>query len=171
MTKRLSIVFMISMVAAVAIVRAQMPLLDVKMGLWEVTSVSQISGDMPKVDTSKMTAEQKAMMEQAMKSAMGSHTSTEKTCVTREKYEKGMFMMGDRQDCKQTLTSNTKTTLDATLVCTGENPMKGSMHLEAASQTAVKGKVTAATVAQGRAMNVSVTMDGKWVGANCGDTK
>src|SRR5689334_3647145 len=95
---------------------AQPPALDVKMGLWEVTSTTNIGGDMPPVDTSKMTPQQKAQVEQAMKGMMGSHTNTTKSCMTREKFEKESFMIGNEpnQNCRQTLTTNTRSAFDAT---------------------------------------------------------
>jgi len=152
---------------------AQPPALDVKMGLWEVTSTTDIGGDMPPVDTSKMTPQQKAQVEQAMKSVMGSHTNTTKSCMTREKFEKESFMTGNQpgQNCKQTLTTNTRSAFDATVVCTGEHPMKGQMHIDALSSTSIKGNFKAATTEQGRTMNVTATLTGKWLGADCGSEK
>src|SRR5262249_49554224 len=159
---------MIVAVAFAAILSAQAPLLDVKMGLWEMTSVVQMSGDMPKIDTSKMSPEQKAQVDQMMKSAMGSHTSTEKSCITKEKLEKSSFMMGEhsKDRCKHTVTVNTKTTYEAALACSGEHPMTGKVHFDAMSPTAVKGTITSdATTPQGK-MNVNAVMTGKWLGAD-----
>ena len=70
-----------------AVAVAQAPALDVKMGLWELTSVSEVGGQMPGYDTSKMTADQKAKMDEAMKAIMGKHTSTDTTCMTKEKFD------------------------------------------------------------------------------------
>jgi hypothetical protein len=42
------------------VVLAQAPALDIKMGLWEITTTTQIGGQTPQVDTSEMTPEQKA---------------------------------------------------------------------------------------------------------------
>src|SRR4051794_38289473 len=43
-----------------ATVVAQAPALDVKYGLWEMSNVTNLGGQMPQIDTSRMTPEQKA---------------------------------------------------------------------------------------------------------------
>ena len=164
-----AVIVAMSLAAALS---AQAPLIDVKLGLWEMTSVSKMSGDMPKMDTSKMPPEQRAQIEQALKAAMSSHTSTDKSCVTKETLEKSMFMGDQTKDnCKQVLTVNTKTTLEATITCTGQTPMTGKVRFDAISPTSVKGTITSVgTTPQGK-MNIDIAMTGKWLGADCGTTK
>jgi len=156
-----------------AVVLAQAPVLDVKMGLWEVSSTVNIGGQMPGVDMSKMTPEQKAQVEAAMKSMMGAHTNTQKSCVTREKFNRESFMMenGPGMTCKQTITTNTKSALDAKVACTGEHPMTMQMHIDALSQTTFKGTIKSTNTEQGKTMTVDGTMAGKWLSADCGDVK
>jgi len=55
----------------VAAQTGSIPTLDVKLGLWEVTSASTRSG-MPTIDTSKMTPEQRARVEAALQGAQRS---------------------------------------------------------------------------------------------------
>jgi ribosomal silencing factor RsfS len=156
-----------------AIALAQAPVLDVKMGLWEIASTMNIGGQMPGMDTSKMTPEQKAQMDAAMKSMMAAHTTTQKTCVTREKFNKSNFMMDDQpgMTCKQTVMTNTRSTLDAKVVCTGERGMTMQMHVDALSQTAFKATMKSANTEQGKTMTIDGTMTGKWLAADCGDVK
>src|ERR1700750_2404827 len=102
--------------AAVAIglsisVLAQRPALDIKLGLWETTTVANIDmGGMPAMDTSKMTPQQKAKMEEAMKIAGAQHTDTQRRCVTREEIGKSLFPAA-QEGCKDAITANTRTTL------------------------------------------------------------
>ncbi len=42
-----------------AVAFAQAPALNIRMGLWEMTSTTNVGGEMPGIDTSKMTPEQK----------------------------------------------------------------------------------------------------------------
>src|SRR6188472_2497773 len=71
---------------------AQAPALDLKVGLWEHTIVTSMSG-VPPVDTSKMSPEQAARAAEAMK-AMGNDKSvTTKTCLQKEDLAKDSFMM------------------------------------------------------------------------------
>lgn len=158
---------------SIAVLLAQAPALDVKMGLWEVTNVSTIGGQMPTMDLSKLPPEQRARMEEAMKSVMGTHTNTTKTCMTKEKFEKSNFMTGDeRQNCVQKITTNTRTTLEGAVTCTGQQAMAGQMHIDAISPTEIKGTVKATSSdARGGAMSIAMTLAGKWLGADCGNVK
>lgn len=154
---------------------AQAPALNVKMGLWEITSVSQMGGQAPAIDTSKMTPERKARAEAAMQKLMGEHSRVAKTCVTKEKFEKSGFM--DSKDepganCKKTITTNTATTLDGNEVCTGsEHSRTMQMHIDALSSTSWKGTMKASTTESGRTTIVNGALTGKWLGADCGTQK
>ncbi len=158
-------------VSLAAVLIAQAPALDVRMGLWEVSTTTQVGGQMPDVDTSKMTPEQKARVEEMMKGVMSGRTNVTKTCMTREKLEKQSFMDSDRHNCKQTMNTNTHTVLDSTVTCTGENAMTAEMRIEAASPTSIKGVVKSENSMRGRTMNVNINLTGRWLGADCGDVK
>jgi hypothetical protein len=160
----------VSLAAAVA---AQAPALDVKMGLWEMTNVSTVSGQMPTIDTSKMSPEQRARFEEAMKKRGTPRTTVTKSCLTKEKFERSAFMMEDQpgRTCKQSILTNTRSRLDATLTCTGEHPVTGQIHVDALSPTNVKISVTSASAMPDGAMNINMTMTGKWIGADCGNEK
>src|SRR5579862_2844570 len=153
-----------------AVIAAQAtPMLDVKMGLWESTATTNMGNVMAGVDTSKMPPEQKAQMEAMMKSMAGKPIVT-KTCMTKEKFEKNSFMQNrPNSDCKQTITNNTRTSMDATVVCTTPQPMTAQMHLESVGSTAYTGTVKSKSTARGREMEVTIEMSGKWLGADCGD--
>jgi hypothetical protein len=162
------------LVAPGAIVLAQKPALNIKMGLWELTTMSQVGGQMPGIDTSKMTPEQKEKFEAMMKSAvMGAHTNVTKSCISQEKFDKANFMMTDQDaaTCKQTVSTNTSASLDAAVTCTGEHPRVGQVHVEALSSTTFKGAVKFTMTENGRAMTVDGTMVGKWLAADCGAVK
>ncbi len=62
--------------------------LNVKLGLWEVTSTTNVSGMPPIPDDvlARMTPEQRARMEAAMKarSGEGPKTTVRKECITKE---------------------------------------------------------------------------------------
>ena len=59
--------------------------MDVKLGLWQSTITSEVSG-MPPIDMSRYTPEQRARMEAAFKKyeARGPRTTTYKTCLTKK---------------------------------------------------------------------------------------
>jgi hypothetical protein len=160
-------------VVLAAVVVAQAPALEIRMGLWEFTSTTEIGGQMPVVDTNKMTPEQKAKVEAAMKAMLGTRSNVAKTCMTKEKLDKSVLLMEDQPGvtCKQALTTNTRTSLEATITCAGAHSMTGQMHVDALSPTSIKGTITSSSSGQGRTMTVDVAMTGKWLGADCGDVK
>jgi hypothetical protein len=156
-----------------ALLAAQAANLDLKTGLWEVTAVSSSAG-MPQIDTSKMTPEQAARVEAAMRgrSAGQPQTHVTKTCMTKEKLANAAFASNDDANCKPKITANTRTSMDATVVCTGEQPSTSTFHFEASSPTAFTG-TTKMNMSGGRAngMKVDVALSGKYIGPDCGTVK
>lgn len=149
---------------------AQTPALDVKMGLWEMTSTTSLGGELPNLDLSKLPPAQRAQMEAALKAATGGHVTN--ICMTREKFNKSNFMADDEDGkCKHTITTNTHTTLDVSSVCTGERSRTEQMHLDAVSPTSVAGTVKGTNTEKGKTMTVNMTMTGKWLSADCGKVK
>ena len=171
-TMRRLIASLLLSTAAAAVVLAQTtPMLDVKMGLWEMTTTTEMGGDMPGVDTSKMTPAQKAQIEAMMKSMASGRTNVNKTCMTKEKFNQSNFMGQQGANCKQTINVNTSTTLDGTFTCTGERAMTGQMHMDALSSSSLKAIVKSAATQQGKTMTLTIAITGKWLGADRGDTK
>ncbi len=150
---------------------AQKPALNVRLGLWEITSKMSLGGDMPGMDMSKMTDQQKAQMAAMMQNM--SQARTEQSCMTQEKFDQMNF--SDEKDpgkCKHVITTNTSTSLDTTVTCSdSSNSSVSKMHFDALVPTAFKGTVKGTTTDQGKTMNIDMTMTGKWVGAACGNVK
>jgi hypothetical protein len=93
--------------------------------------------------------------------------------MTKEKFDKTNFMMTDQPGmaCKQTIVANTRSTLDTSVVCTGDRAMTGQIHIDALSSTSIKGNMKSSTSGQGNTITFNMVMTGKWLGADCGDTK
>ncbi len=61
------------------------PPFDIKAGLWDITSTVQMSGLPPVPNLDKMSPEQRARVETAMKNmAAAPSTNTTKSCITKE---------------------------------------------------------------------------------------
>lgn len=150
--------------------------LDVKLGLWETTTVSQMSG-MPPIPPdmlAKMTPEQKAKMEAMMKQrqAEGPKTHTDKQCVTKEDLGKGGWFDKEEQDCTKTVLTSTSRKLDVKLECSkGGGKQTGTLNIEAVDSGNVKGTLQLAMTNGTNTMNVNSTMTSKWLGSACGDVK
>lgn len=155
------------------ILAAQVPVLDLKLGLWENTVVTNIGGA-PPVDTSKMSPEQAAKIAEAMKGLAGDRTMTEKSCIKKEDLENESFMLPHDANttCTRTVGTNTRAAFVADITCTGARPMKGQVNIQSlAGGSAFKGAVKMETSAGGRTTNLAMTMTGKYLGPDCGSVK
>ena len=155
-----------------ALVAQGAPKINVKMGLWEVTSTTNISGDAPMPDTSQMTPQQAAAVKAAMGAMMGPHSTTAKQCLTKEKFDQGMLT--DQKNCKTTIGTNTSTVLEVQMACDmgqGQGKMSGLMHFEAPTSESMAGSFKGTSSMGAQTMNVTGTYAGKWLGADCGSVK
>jgi hypothetical protein len=149
--------------------------LDVKPGLWETTTTTQMSGmpPMPADVLAKMPPEQRAKMEAAMKAraAQGPKSTTQKTCLTRQKLSEPLTF-GDENDksCKRTLISSSRNKQEARLECAdGTRTRSGDVRIEAITPENIKGSMQMTSTGGGRSMNVNVGFTGKWIGASCAE--
>jgi hypothetical protein len=161
--------FLISVTAA-GIAAAQTPNIDVKLGLWETTTVSKSAG-MPQMDLSNLPPEARARVEAAMKARGATPTThTNRSCMTKEKLEKNTLFNPDqvKESCKRTIVTNTRTVVEVKIECPNEKyPMTGTMHFEMTSRESMKGTMKV----QSGPMNMDMDITGKWLGENCGDVK
>lgn len=151
--------------------------LDVKLGLWESTTVRQSSGlpPIPPEVLARLTPEQRAKLEAAAKAnaSRGPRTETRKSCLTKEKLDKALtFGQSNDTNCKATIVTSTRTKEEVHFECAGEG-MKGSgdMHIEALSSENVKGSIQMNAAGGGNAMKTSVNFTAKWLGPSCGNVK
>jgi hypothetical protein len=149
--------------------------LDVKTGLWETTVVSETNG-MPAIDTSKMTPEQRARIEAALKGRGGRGPSTNvvRTCMTKEKLDKLAFhemAQNNNSSCKTSVVSSSRGAVDMKMECSGNRKSTGTMHFEAPSRESMKGTIKIAAGDDTHPMTINLAMTGKWLGDDCGDVK
>jgi len=172
-----AILFAMAALGAVALWAANtVQPLDVKLGLWETTTVSQVSGmpPIPPEMMARMTPEQKAKMEAMMKQrqAEGPQTHTTKKCVTKEDLGKGGWFDKEDQDCTKTVLTSNSHKLDVKLECTkGGGKQSGTLNIEAIDSGNVKGSMQMAATNGTNTMTVNSTMSSKWLSSACGDVK
>jgi Protein of unknown function (DUF3617) len=152
---------------------------NIKPGLWEVSSTPQVSGEMPipEDQLAKLTPEQRARMETAMKSAMGNGAKPHvyKECMTPEKIARGFDIdrHGDDSSCKRKVVSSSPNELTLHDEC--NDPQRKTVmdvHFEVKGGTQMNGKINVVmTSANGKTMTVNSTVQGKWLGASCGSVK
>jgi hypothetical protein len=153
--------------------------LNVKPGLWEVTSSSQMSGQMsqqvPDSVMQNMTPERRAQIEAMMKNMQerAAQPHTRQRCITEEQLKRDAFSDSERKDCKQTVTTNSSSDWEVHAQCSGENGRQNNVtaHFHAASSTSVTGIVDMAMSGEGRSMSAKNTITAKWLSADCGSVK
>jgi hypothetical protein len=146
--------------------------LDVKPGLWEITSSHHITGipPMPKEWVDKVTPEQRAAMETAFRkeSEKGPQTDTERECITKEDAERP-FDLGDK-DCTQTVVRTTRTTQEVRLSCNGETKGTGVLRVTTPTPETMTGSLDLQLGDGGKdAMRMKSEIKGRWLGPDCGD--
>lgn len=149
--------------------------LNVKLGLWEVTSSNTMTGmpPIPAEALARMTPEQRAQFEQRMKNSMGGpQPRTRKECVTAEKLKKDYAFGEDRKNCTHTILSTSPTKTEIKMQCQQEkSTMEGVFRIEALSSDHVKGTMQMSTSGNGQNMNMHFEFNGQYLGSDCGDTK
>jgi hypothetical protein len=141
--------------------------LDVKTGLWETTSTSQMSGmPIPESALKDMPPEQRARIEAIMKQRQeqGPQSHTYKTCITQEDLNRPFDKKDNMENCTQTILTATRTVQEYKIQCTGSMPHSGVLHVEALSRERVKSTIKM-NLPTGTVDN---EMSGRWLSADCG---
>jgi hypothetical protein len=153
---------------------ADVPMLNVKLGLWEITTHPQVNGNLPITDEQlqKLPPEQRAKFEAAMQAAIarGAQPRIFKECMTPEKRSRGFNAGSDQsKNCQQTLVTNTPSEFELHRDCTSEDGKQStSVHFRVVSSDHVSGTVNSLISHGSKTMTVNSTMEGQWLGANCG---
>lgn len=163
---------------------AQAPAIDVKTGLWEVSSTRSSEGmpqmpaapQIPPEVLAKMPPAQRAQIESAMRAAQQQATggtSVKKTCVTREALQRGLsFGTKTRPSCKQTVQTHSRTRWEMELTC-NERGGHQTVHVQyqAPRPDIINGTVEITMNNGGRRMSMKQVMRGRWLGPDCGNVK
>jgi hypothetical protein len=148
--------------------------LDVKPGLWEVTSQGETSGmpPMPPQVLAQMSPQQRAQMMAAMQGKMN-QPHVARSCVTQKMLDRGMTFDRPNDRCTQSVTGSTSHSVDVKVVCTGEQQQKttGTMHMDASSRESFSGAFNMVSTDGTNTMTMKRTMQGKWLGSDCGTVK
>jgi uncharacterized protein DUF3617 len=149
--------------------------LDVKVGLWEMTTTSVMTGmpPIPAEALAHMSAEQRARIEASMMNGKPK-TETRKECVTKEKLDKDYVFGEDRKNCTRTVVTSTSSKIVMKIHCVeekGQMNMDGTIDIDALGSDRVKGIIKMAASGGGNNMNVNMEFDGRYLGSSCGDVK
>jgi hypothetical protein len=156
---------------------ADTPQLNVKLGLWEISTFPQVNGSLPITDDQlqKLPPDQRAKFEAAMQAAIarGAQPRVFKECMTPEKRSRGFNAGSDQsKNCQTTLVTNTASEFESHRDCVSEDGKQStSVHFRVLSSDQVSGTVNALISHGAKTMTVNSTMQGKWLGSDCGSVK
>jgi hypothetical protein len=150
--------------------------LNIRLGLWEMTTTGEVSGvpPIPPETLARMTPEQRARAQAAMAARMAQRDKPEvrKQCVTKENLERGFDPKNSgAQGCHTTITSSSAQVMEMKQECSGQHKFTGTFHFEAPTPVTVVGKYDMVMSAGPNTMTMKLNMSGKWLGADCGAVK
>jgi len=149
--------------------------LNVKPGLWEMSSEGQASGVPPISEDAlaQMTPEQRARFQAAMQATMSNATKPRlfKNCITPEKIAQGFDVQPNQSpSCQRTVTSISSSEFKISSVCSrADGGTTMEMHLQATGSEQVSGTVHVVVSRGGKTMTVDNNIHGKWLSSDCGN--
>jgi hypothetical protein len=167
--------FAAGLIAGVATVAAAASL-DVATGLWEVTSQGETTGipPIPPEAFAHMTPEQQQKVKAAVAEAIGrsGQPTVTRACITQQQLDRGLhFSPREQPNCKQTTLNTSAHTMDAHMVCTGEQRATGNLHVEATGRQTITGNFDFVSTDGTNTISIKRTLQGKWLGSDCGTVK
>lgn len=155
--------------------------LDVKLGLWETTTKSEMSGmpampampQIPEETLAKLPPAQRAQLEARMKGGMGGpRTNTMKSCLTKEALDRGLNFAQNDNSCTYKVVSSSSTKQEMHSECNrGQMKMTGDLTIDRVDAEHIKGGMTMKSAEGGQPMNMKMSFETKWISADCGDVK
>jgi len=159
--------------------------INIKPGLWEVTTTTQTKGTPPmsaeekaemEKAMAKMTPERRAQMEAALKAAQSgnSRPTVRKSCITKEDLSKPFAFDAGKDDgsCTRTIIKSTSSEQEVRMDCTNKTrKSSGTVRVVAANPESWNGTMDATVSDTGGTMVLKSSFSGKWLGAACGDVK
>ena len=146
--------------------------LNVKTGLWEVDSTTQMSGTLPisKQLRETLTPAQIAKIQSDMKAeaAKGPTRDKSKSCITEEDLEQP-FNPSDADQCTQTFSNGTRTTQEVRMTCAGEYQGTGVLKITTPTPQTMTGSMVLTFGNGADAYTLKSTLQGRWLSADCGD--
>ncbi len=165
--------------------RAAAENLNIKPGLWELTSTYEAKGTPPmpaaeraemERNMAKMPPEMRAKMETAVKSSIANLAKpiVKKSCLLKEDLDKALAFDGGRGDgtCTRTIVKSTPSVQEIRMDCSkGTQKSSGTLRMVAADPESWSGTMEGTISDTGGATGTKAKMSGKWLGADCGNVK
>jgi hypothetical protein len=146
--------------------------LNVKLGLWEITSVTETRGmpPLPKELLDKLTPDQRRKMEAEItaEQAKGPDRDTDRECISQKDIEHP-FESSNTKECKQTIVTTTRTSQEIRIVCTGGMPGSGLLKISTPNPEKMNGSLDLKLGEGTESMTIKAQLQGRWLSSDCGD--
>jgi hypothetical protein len=156
---------------ALSVAAAAPERLNVKLGLWEMTSIMRFSGvpPLPKEVMDKMTPQQRAKLAADLKAASEEEPEPETSseCITQEDLDKPFKSAAE--DCTSTVVRSSRTSQEFRMVCTGKTKGSGTFIVNTPTPETMNGTLDLKAGEGADAFVIKGTIKGRWLGADCGD--
>lgn len=146
--------------------------LNVKLGLWESTLTTKMSGALP-FDTSNLSPAQRAQI-QAVLQARGAGTHKYRSCLTEKQREEDPAAEPPEpgESCKTKVISQSSKHWKGTRVCTRNGRRREfDIDMRALSRVRAKGTIRVVFSEGGQTMTANSKMSSRWLSSSCGDVK
>jgi len=122
--------------------------LDVRTGLWEITSTVEAPAGADKPEVAR-------------------------ACIDDQTLRRGMhFSPGKRGNCTRTLLHGSSRQIELQVECTGQDKVSGTFSMAASDRQTIRGKLDLVMNSGGaNATVVRRTLHGKWLGNDCGTAR
>jgi acyl-coenzyme A synthetase/AMP-(fatty) acid ligase len=162
--------FVMAMMVAQVAVLAQAPTLTappIKMGLWQTTTTSTMSGI-------TLPPEVVARLQAAGRPVPGSqpHTTVTQSCATQEKWQKMFSDFQQNKDCQFSNVKQSSAAMSADIACKsmdGSRTSTGHLDVAFVSSDKMTGKVRMETIvaSQPKPINMDMSFDSAYQGSDC----
>ena len=145
--------------------------LNIKVGLWEVTTTMAKSGSIPipAEMLARLTPEQRARVEERMKASATDTTkvTTRTYCLTRNQLAKGTTFGEDPKACSRTVLISTPRRVNARIDCVSQGvKSKGALQVEALDPENIRGAINLIAT-DGHSSSSTSTFTAEWVSPVC----
>ncbi len=144
-----------------------------------MTSTGKTTGapPIPAELLARMTPEQRAKFQAAMAASMArsSVPHVYKQCITERSLQRGIELQKSNnngaRNCRQTIVSSGASVIEVHEECYGREKTSGTFHFETVGPQTVTGTIHMTMTEGAHTMTVNRTLQGKWVGGDCGSLK
>jgi hypothetical protein len=146
--------------------------LNVKTGLWELTSTMSVKGapGFSEDELKELSPEMRARLEQMWKANQGSKTTTRKTCVTAEQLKKDPFVE-ESPDCTLTVVTSSSSEINVRKQCLSQGKRTStSYRIQALTPENVKAALRMEETGK-ETLDISGEITGRWIAPVCGTVK